>query len=509
MSAVGRPGRLSPALIGSITVLLIVITTFLAYNANKGLPWVPSRSLTVEVPNAADIVNGTEVRIGGTRVGLVVSEQAKQYPSGLTSAILHLKLDKGTQPLPVDTTVEIRARSLLGLKYVQLTPGTSKQTVPDGGSLPLRAATPTPVELDQLLDTFDPKTRVAFGVTITEFGNLLAGRGGQIGQLIDDLGPLSRNLIPVSKVLASKETGLVPFLRSLDAFLGALAAAGPSTPDLFRDLSATSGALARSGPNLGAAIDDSAKAFPAITASLAATRTLIGPQTQLASDLQRPIHAIAGSASTLAKTSSVGLVAFAGTPQFSAELATTLNALNATGSNDTVTTGLNSLTRVALDLQPLASSLYGAQFVCHYPTLLLRNLGSALSDGTATGNWLRAVPVFGSYNTNAEAGYATSPANGGTLPAGARTNGTAVGPQQAQANANDAGYSFLHSNPTPQVGANGVCDPGYTKRGVWPTAAASPQQITIGNGGGQASGSQIYKPTPPTNAVFATSGSSK
>ncbi len=81
MSAVGgRKNAMSPVLLGSITVLIIVITTFLAYNANSGLPWVPSKLLTVEVKNAANIVPGNEVRIGGTRVGIVSKARAKQYP---------------------------------------------------------------------------------------------------------------------------------------------------------------------------------------------------------------------------------------------------------------------------------------------------------------------------------------------------------------------------------------------------------------------------------------------
>ena len=46
----------NPVLVGVATTLVIVVAVFLAYNANAGLPWVPSYRLTAEVPNAANLV---------------------------------------------------------------------------------------------------------------------------------------------------------------------------------------------------------------------------------------------------------------------------------------------------------------------------------------------------------------------------------------------------------------------------------------------------------------------
>ena len=43
--------------------------------------------------------------------------------------------------------------------------------------MPLSAATPEPVEIDQVFNTFDDPTRAAIQVNLTEFGNALAGRG--------------------------------------------------------------------------------------------------------------------------------------------------------------------------------------------------------------------------------------------------------------------------------------------------------------------------------------------
>src|SRR5436190_10684459 len=49
----------SPTLVGAITTLIVILAVFLAYNANNGLPFVPSYRISVQVPNAETLVPGT------------------------------------------------------------------------------------------------------------------------------------------------------------------------------------------------------------------------------------------------------------------------------------------------------------------------------------------------------------------------------------------------------------------------------------------------------------------
>ena len=66
-----------------------------------------------------------------------------------------MKLETAVKPLPVDSTILVRSRSALGLKYVELTKGTSTKGYDEGATIPLKAATPAPVEFDEFLSTFD------------------------------------------------------------------------------------------------------------------------------------------------------------------------------------------------------------------------------------------------------------------------------------------------------------------------------------------------------------------
>ena len=83
----------NPVLIGAATTLVIIVAVFLAYNANSGLPFVPTYELKTQVPNAAQLVEGNDVRIGGTRVGAVTDITPVTAKDGSVSALLTLKLE--------------------------------------------------------------------------------------------------------------------------------------------------------------------------------------------------------------------------------------------------------------------------------------------------------------------------------------------------------------------------------------------------------------------------------
>src|SRR5277367_2426129 len=125
----------SPLLIGAVTTLVVIVAVFLSYNANNGLPFVPTYNIKVTLPDASSLQVGNDVRIGGTRVGSVSAEAAKQNPhTGAVAAIISVKLEKRLEPLSANTTVIVRDRSALGEKYLEITPGNSAQKLPAGST---------------------------------------------------------------------------------------------------------------------------------------------------------------------------------------------------------------------------------------------------------------------------------------------------------------------------------------------------------------------------------------
>src|SRR5690606_32226536 len=115
-------------------------------------------------------VKGNEVRIGGVRVGVVKSVKPVRLRDGKVAAELELSLDKSAEPLPVDSTVMVRPKSALGLKFLQVTPGSSERGFAAGDTIPLRAARPEPVDIDEFFDMFDKPTREAIRQSQAGFG---------------------------------------------------------------------------------------------------------------------------------------------------------------------------------------------------------------------------------------------------------------------------------------------------------------------------------------------------
>ena len=234
----------NPVLIGAVTVLVVIVAVYLAYNANSGLPFVPTYDLKAEVPNAAGLVKGNDVRVGGTRVGTVSCIEPQTQPSGEVIAVLCLKLETVVKPLPADTRVLIRPRSALGLKYVQLTRGDSTEDLAANSTIPLRQALPEPVELDEFFDMFPERTRRAIQGNLTNFGAGFASRGADLNFTIRDLNPLLDDLEPVMRNLASAETDLKGFWDGLAQSAAVVAPVAEVQGEMYANLDTTFSALA-------------------------------------------------------------------------------------------------------------------------------------------------------------------------------------------------------------------------------------------------------------------------
>src|SRR5881397_306785 len=95
----------SPVLVGAVTTLIVLVSVYLAYNANSGLPFVPTYNLRAELPGGANLVPGNEVRIGGFRVGVIdkIDAGTGVYNGKRRAiAIIRMKIDKSAAPLSRD-----------------------------------------------------------------------------------------------------------------------------------------------------------------------------------------------------------------------------------------------------------------------------------------------------------------------------------------------------------------------------------------------------------------------
>lgn len=405
----------NPVLIGAATVLVIVVAVFLAYNANSGLPFVPTYSLKVDVPNAANLVKGNEVRVGGARVGVVETIEPVNHANGSVTARLGLKLETTIKPLPVDSTILIRSKSALGLKYVEITKGTAVKGYADGATVSLRAARPKQVEFDEVLGTFDARTRAASRSNLREFGNALTGRGRDINQALQSLNPLLRNLVPVMRNLSLPQTKLARLFQALGRTAGDVAPVAETQASLFINLDDTFAALAKvARPYIQDSITGGVPAQDAAIRGLPVQRPFLRNTQSFFAELRPGVRALRTAAPILTDALVVGTGTLKRSVALNRRLKPTFQALQRFAVDPLVKLGVNDLSNTAKILNPTIAYLKPTQTVCNYATLWFRNVSSLLSVGDNNGTGQRFIIIATPQGPNAEGAFSSAPANGPT-----------------------------------------------------------------------------------------------
>jgi virulence factor Mce-like protein len=421
----------SPTMVGAVTVLVTIVAVFLAYNANSGLPFVPSYNISAQLPDAEKLVPGNEVRIGGVRVGQISEIRPEQDPeTGELHAVADLQLDPDVEELPVDSTIIVRARSALGLKYLELVRGTSSEGYPAGSLLPLSAATPEPVDIDDFLDTFDEPTRTAIQANLVEFGNALAGRGPDLNAALGKLPGTLEYLEPVMKNLGAPDTRLDRFISSISAAAAEVAPVAEQQAEMFVNLDTTFTALASVAPSLQETIVETPPTFAVATDTLPTIRPFLANSAGLFAELRPGVRELAAAAPNIADSLEAGVPALRESPKLNRQLAPTARALQRFNDNATARSGLSRLEQTMDVLGPAIRFIGPSQSICNYWTILFQNLASATSLGADGGRWQRITVFEPPKGPNNEGSFAAAPANG---------------PTEIE--------NFLHYNPYPNTAA--------------------------------------------------------
>lgn len=457
----------NPILIGAATVLVVIIAVFLAYNANNGLPFVPTYKLYAQVPDAANLVTGNEVRIGGDRVGMISAIDPVVHRDGSVTARLTLKLDTTVDPLPDDSTMIVRPRSAVGLKYLEITRGHAREGFKAGATIPLRRATPRPVEIDEFFNMFDEPTRRANQANLKIFGDALAGRGLDLNAAIVELDPLTEKLIPVMQNLTDPDTDLVGFFRGAGRLAAIVAPVAEQQGELFRNLATTFDAFsAIARPYLQDSITGGPPAMEAAIRSFPFQRTFLSDSAELFTELQPGARALRTSAPLLAEAFTVGTRTITRASALNERLGRTMRSLEAFAEDPQVPLGIKGLNNTVDVLSPTIANLSAVQTNCNYIALLLNNAASVLGDrdasATPAGSWLTLGPIGAPIGPNSEAGPASAPADG-----------------PATYNRSQP-VNHLHSNPYPLVGAPGQNDICMAGNEVYESG-----RTVIGNPAGQ------------------------
>jgi len=434
----------SPVLIGSVTVLITIVAVFLSYNANEGLPFIPTYSITANVGNSAGLVRGNEVRLGGARVGTVTKLTAKPHANGAVTAQLKLELDEQIRPLPSDSTFRVRPKSALGLKYVELTRGSSARSFRENAEIPLSSAGAKPVEIDDFFNMFDAPSRVGSRTNLDEFGTAFSGRGEALNRTFADLDPLVRSLRPAMRNLASRRAAFGRFFPALQQAAEEVAPVAEVQASMFVHLDGTFEAMEEVSGPIQETISGGPPALDVATRELPAQRPFLAENEELFRRFRPSFAALAGAAPDMGTAFRVGIPPLHRSPGFNRRLTRTFTTLERFGADDRVPAGLRRLTSTARLAGPPLAYVTPAQTTCNYLGLFFNYFQSALSESDSVGSWLRFYVLPLPQRPDSESGPAAKPANG-----------PPPEPNTPLIEKSLVDGSFLHSNPYPNTAAPG------------------------------------------------------
>jgi phospholipid/cholesterol/gamma-HCH transport system substrate-binding protein len=211
-------GRIAAMAVFALSCFGLLLFLWLAFGG--AIPLKPKGyRFQTTFAEATQLAVEADVRISGVPVGKVKSIEPDKT-SGRSLVVI--ELESRYAPLPSDARAILRQKTLLGETYVELTPGSSSaKPVPEGGSLAASQISPT-VELDEILRSFDERTRRAFQVWMEDQSKAIDGRGRDLNDAFGNLGPFADDASELVDILNRQEGAVQRLVRDSGVVFGAL-----------------------------------------------------------------------------------------------------------------------------------------------------------------------------------------------------------------------------------------------------------------------------------------------
>ena len=237
--------------LGVFVVVTLGLLTWLA-SAVGALGGPPGYTYKVRLDHAAGLVEDNAIKIAGVHVGVIEDINVDHK-----TAVLTLRVDKEIV-LHDDAVAIVRAKSLLGEKYLQLDPGTQDSgRLTDGDDIPNVRET---FEIDQVLNSLKPilggedgGLGAALGPLATRIDGLLADATGdgenppliereKIAKALEDT---TETISTVRRIAETNEEELATLLKNGNRVLG-----DPRIPRIIANLDRTAAVAVNEMPGL-------------------------------------------------------------------------------------------------------------------------------------------------------------------------------------------------------------------------------------------------------------------
>ncbi|MCK9247858.1 MAG: MlaD family protein [Solirubrobacteraceae bacterium] len=240
MNHATRPVRLRRAVVLLLFVALCAVVFVGLLRIAGGLPSGDVHRFQVVVPSAGQLVSNADVRIHGVLAGRIAAVSGRG-----SRAVLAVELDDDHGPLPADSRVRVRTKTLVGESYLEVLPGRAGgPTVPDGGVLRDHRAEQS-TQLDDVLSSLAPVRRERVRRTLAGVGRGLEDPEESLNRTLRALAGAVEVAGPTAEVLAGTGAATAGLVDDLGRVLDALADRERAIGTLARRGAATADAVAR------------------------------------------------------------------------------------------------------------------------------------------------------------------------------------------------------------------------------------------------------------------------
>lgn len=203
--------------------------------------------LQLVMPNAANVLDGSRVEVGGQPVGTVTDLQARD-----NQAVVTVSVDGDHAPLHTGSKAQVQWRGLLGERVIELQPGPQNNPVIPSGSLMKAGA--EQVELDQVLAALDPPTRNHLNSTVQQLDQSLKSHPQDIRASLATAGPAVQELGQVLKAVGQDGPAIQNLITNLRQTMQPVAARQAELEKVVNDLTATTGSMSSEQRQLSQAL---------------------------------------------------------------------------------------------------------------------------------------------------------------------------------------------------------------------------------------------------------------
>jgi phospholipid/cholesterol/gamma-HCH transport system substrate-binding protein len=298
-----RTGRPRVARTRVAAVVLVVIglagaTTGAVLRAD-GAGTASSGRVEAVFADASPLRAGNEVKMYGVQVGLIDDVRLDPPgPDGQRRARVVMDVDPSARQLHADATAAIRPVSLLGERYLDLSPGAPQSPLLGDPPVIGTEHTSRAVDVDDVLDTFDDPTSAALAAMVTTLGEGLRGRGPQVAQALDALAPALQRTDQLTAVLNQQNGALDRMIDDGSRVSAGLADRDGATLDQLVDT--TKRTLDATAANRQA-LDRTLVALPDTVASARRTLGQLAGTADATTPVLRSIRPVTSDLSTLSR----------------------------------------------------------------------------------------------------------------------------------------------------------------------------------------------------------------